>query len=754
MTPGKLETEQQYFSARELAELKLPGLPSTRQGINKRASDDGWSARPREGHGGGLEYHVSALPEASRQAIFARLVSQLGGTGTKADQAKELTESITEAHHAVERQRGLADYLRMPAWAQAQADARLDIIRAWTYFWAHTSLTKKKARTAFARLYSSGEIDLGEKVREEVDSFKQLSLWRWQKKLRKGGPAALADERWKGETTTIIDRTEGMREEVLGMVKEHGSKVKATNVLATLKARWPEEECPSLRSVQRYLKEFREAYASESGFIDAPKTWRGRHLAAFGNRDDDVHHVNGVWELDSTLADVTLRTADGPKRFALVGCIDVYTRRLRYLVTDASRATAITLLLRRCLLAWGVPEVLRMDQGKDYTSKALQTVITSLRIEPEFCRAYHPEEKPYIERAYRTLQHSDMELLPGFVGHNVAERQAIRERQSDTFGDVPLHVGELELSPVEFQAWLDDWCTNAYAKKTHSGIGMSPRERAEAYSGPIKRIHDDRALDMLLEPVPAAGRRKAGMRTVQKKGIQVGATWYIAPELGAGYIGQDVMCFYDPHKAGRIVVYDAIDVAFVCLAVAPEGAEERRQIATKARKVQRQHMREEQKRLRKMAKDADSASAYKRVLEARLKASEDDLQLPHIAKGHTSDHIEAASAAADAREKADAEREEREVTPEEEARIEELEREEAARKQAESEAEARERERIEARRKELEEAETQTPTRPQYWIDDFEKWEWLHNHPAARTKEDRAWMQAYEDRLGVTDDVE
>ena len=742
-------TIQQNYSARELAEKKLPRLPSTKRGVNKRAKSEGWDFEYSSPEGGGSEvrkYSIDSLSAPARQALLAEQLSaardQVGG----AVRAKELADQVEERHHEQERQRGLADYMRMPDWAQVQADARMKIINAWEHFWAHTSMTKKEARTAFARMYSEGKIDLGARVRDEVEEFSQITLWRWQKELREGGPAALADDRWRNERKGMIERDDELKEVVLGMMAEYGPDVSGPNVMRELRARFEEERLPSKRTVQRYLRQWRESNESLASYLDAPKKWRGSHLAAFGSRDDGVHRVNQIWELDSTIADVDLQTPDGStRRFALVGAVDVYTRRLRFLVTDASRSTAIALLLRRCILDWGVPETLRMDQGKDYTSKSIETVTHALRIDTEYCRPYHPEEKPFIERAYKTLQHGEMEMLPGYVGHDVEERERLRERESDKFGSVPLHMGHLELAPAEFQAWLDDWCRTAYGRREHSALGCSPREKADRYSGRIQRIHDDRVLDVLLEPVP-----QGGSRVVQKKGISVGGTWYQAPELGA-YVGERVLCFYDSHEAGRIVVFSAQDVAFVCLATAPEGAEERRRIATKARKVQRKERRERMKEMREAAAESDSARAPKRILEARLKDAEGDVQLPHVAEGHTSDHIEAASDAADARAEADAERKERELTDEEEEMMEKLEEKDAEEaKRARRRQEEKERE-LEATRRELEAQEG--AERPDFWTDEYEKWEWLQAHPEQRTAEDESWMEDFEAELGLEGDT-
>jgi hypothetical protein len=56
----------EWFTADELAELRLPALPWTKRKINLLARDAGWESRPAATRGGGLEYPVSALPAAAR----------------------------------------------------------------------------------------------------------------------------------------------------------------------------------------------------------------------------------------------------------------------------------------------------------------------------------------------------------------------------------------------------------------------------------------------------------------------------------------------------------------------------------------------------------------------------------------------------------------------------------------------------------------------------------------------------------------
>lgn len=74
-----------WFTAAELAELKLPGLPSSKRKVNERAAAECWAlkadadgmplARTRQARGGGMEYHVSILPAATQTALVRRGIS-------------------------------------------------------------------------------------------------------------------------------------------------------------------------------------------------------------------------------------------------------------------------------------------------------------------------------------------------------------------------------------------------------------------------------------------------------------------------------------------------------------------------------------------------------------------------------------------------------------------------------------------------------------------------------------------------------
>ena len=289
-------------------------------------------------------------------------------------------------------------------------------------------------------------------------------------------------------------------------------------------------------------------------------------MPAFGADDRDAFALNALWELDSTPAD--LMCADPLtrvlRRHAVVGAIEVWSRRGMVLIVPVSRGVAITALLLRCLLAWGVPLAVKTDQGRDYVGRHVTRVLVDLEIEHDLCRPYRPEDKPHIERFLGTLTRDLLAHLPGFTGHDVAQAKALRETRSFAArrrGEAPTF--ELHLTADELQRRCDLWLSGVYETRPHRGLdGMTPRLRAASWTGEVRAIADVRALDALLAPV--AGN---GTRVVSRKGLQVGGRCYIAPELGSR-VGELVGVRADAADPARLHVF-AADGWFICLTEDP-----------------------------------------------------------------------------------------------------------------------------------------------------------------------------------------
>ena len=328
-------------------------------------------------------------------------------------------------------------------------------------------------------------------------------LGRWRRKVR-GLPrgarvAALLDARRPGRPS-LIDA--GMRETLEALIFGLGDHLTAVHAHRTLLAR--HGRAPNVQTVRAWLRRWRRENATDLLAVTNPDLDRSRHRPAGGDAAATVVRLNQLWELDSTPADVIC--ADG-KRYAIVAVIDIWSRQARVLVVPTSRATAIAALLRRCILGWGVPEAVRTDEGEDYTSHHVLGVLADLEIEHRPCLPYSPERKPHIERFLGTLTPDLFATLPGFSGHDVASAQALRSRKSFAArrGEEDAVIYGAELTAEALQERCDTWCDAVYGRRPHSGLGgTSPFARVAAWPHPVRRVHDERALDALLAE-PAGG---------------------------------------------------------------------------------------------------------------------------------------------------------------------------------------------------------------------------------------------------------
>ncbi len=139
-------------------------------------------------------------------------------------------------------------------------------------------------------------------------------------------------------------------------------------------------------------------------------------------------------------------------------------------------------------------------------------MLFSLEIDHDVAPPFTPECKPFIERGFGTFSHDLLELCAGYIGHSVAERKDIEARRS--FAQRLMKQGEtieMRMSPEELQQFCDEWTENIYGIAPHSGLnGRSPFEMAAGWTGTVRSIDDERALDVLLSEAPGDG----GFRTI------------------------------------------------------------------------------------------------------------------------------------------------------------------------------------------------------------------------------------------------
>lgn len=112
-----------WLTARELAELALPGLPGTERRIREKADREGWQSRKRAGRGGGLEYHVKGLPELARVALLDAMIAAMP------EKSCPLPVVTTPVLPVVLEQKSLPAPATLKGWQRRMMDARCMLLQ-------------------------------------------------------------------------------------------------------------------------------------------------------------------------------------------------------------------------------------------------------------------------------------------------------------------------------------------------------------------------------------------------------------------------------------------------------------------------------------------------------------------------------------------------------------------------------------------------------------------------------------------------
>lgn len=564
-----------WLSAQEIADAAkaglMPGLPTAERSIRRLAERENWAAsrksrirKGREG-GGGLEYHIDLLPRGVRLTWLAHHLPL---------EASDLRPPLTDGP------------------TSDSVDARAVFLRLAERFKAQNGLPQVASDGLFCEIVNSGSLNLPDWLNGAVSSISNRTLARWRKAMAETGAIARTG-RPKG--SGILDRAHdgAVRELILAAIASQPF-LKAKHVRALVRDRFgPELELvdektgevrrvpvPTIRMFQVALKEWRVEYKNELMRLTDPDGYRSKvEFTATGSQK--AARLNEVWQIDASPADVMLTGG----RHSIYMAVDVYSRRAIVLASKTPRASAVGLLIRKCLMDWGVPERIKTDNGSDFVARQTQRLFGALGVEIELSPPYQPKSKGIVERAIGTFQR-DLATCPGFIGHSVADRKVIESRKafSKRLGASDTELFGIEMDLADFQDWCDAWGSTIYGHDSHAGLGgRTPFEVAASWSGPVRRIEHEAALDVLLAPVASGD----GLRRVSKQGVRVDGAVYLPMGVMPG---TDVLVRMDPADAGRIMLFHPETEAFLGEAICADLAGlDPVEIISRAKAMQKAH---------------------------------------------------------------------------------------------------------------------------------------------------------------------
>jgi len=588
MTTSAAET----LSTRELARC----LGISERAVQIRSNKESWPHEVVNGRGD-RRYPVAALPADVKAKIVQQSSPYIKGMvlPTRDDldmaQARALLDKFESA----------------PGWSRRKAEARGAIVEAFEAMSRSKKTPLTKLKGDFVRRYNLGNDGLGldPDVYRLIDRISRPSLDRWRALKRDFGLAGLLDSTRNRRRFCALSSEMKDYIRALKVEKVHRRPRRIYQYLCN---KFAGQDLPSEATVRRFIDQWERENAEYVAFLRNPDKWRSTYQAAMGDAGEKAVYFLHMLEFDNTPADVMC--ADG-KRYTITGAIDIYSRKAKVLVVPTARSQAVAGLMRKVILDWGLFDVMIKDNGQDYASRHIDVACSALGIEQPPLPKFSPELKPFIERFFRTLTEGLFEELEGFTGHNVAQAQDLRAARS--FAQRMFSKGEViscGLTAKELQDRIDAWLENVYHRQVHAGIGMSPEQKAGESTRPVRKIMDERVLDILLAP--------AGTPTVLKNGIRYDNGVYVAVEL-ADWIGRKVQIRRDLSDAGTLYVFSLPPaMRFICVAkdAALEGltVEE----ANVARARQKKRVREQVKALKALAKEVGDPMTE--LIEAKAKA--------------------------------------------------------------------------------------------------------------------------------------
>lgn len=350
------------------------------------------------------------------------------------------------------------------------------------------------------------------------------------------------------------------------------------------------ESYPSIKTVARYIKHLMDKPGAESArylAANGVREWKNKKMLK-GRRDATSLKVMEYVVGDEHTFDFWVQwVAPNGKvkavRPKLVAWMDM---RSRAIVGDVACVNANGDTLKESLVKMlyshpgGVPRILHVDNGKDYTKKELtgqsrrkrnidfafdaETVgfYQSIGIE-EVGRSlpYQPWDKP-IERFFSTVCSKFSKWFESYTG-TLTGSKTYAKRQKDVDG--MLERGELLTMEEFFEAWTK-WKNEKYHTREHRGL----KDAGEKWITPISLFENGERYEKAAPPREYAAMllMKADTARVYNYGITKFGVTYADSELGK-YIGQHVGIKWDIDDVTKLYVYDK-EGRKICEAVAPE----------------------------------------------------------------------------------------------------------------------------------------------------------------------------------------
>lgn len=527
----------------------------SRQAVEKRAKRESWLPRPRVGRGGGNEWLVSSMPEATRKQVADALTSSLCDASAIDFETCPAAPPSDPGHFRT-WQRDVRD-ARLAILQEIQRLAVAEGVLAAERRFSQLSQAEQLA-PRWQELVATANNRQGERI-----GVSASTLRGWRRTMHQNGTDALAPRPPVTNKPAVPDWLPQFLD-----YYRRPTKPSISWCHEQLQGQCP--DLPSLRAVQCKI--------ASLGVVVASQGRRGpremRNLLAFVKRDFSELRPGDVYTADGTTfdAEVCHPSHGKPFRPEIISILDVATRRcVGWSVGLAEGEWLVADAIRVAVEGCGIPAIFYVDNGCGFKNQYLQGpgvgVLTRLGTTTQHSIPYRSQSRGVIE-AFQKYWNRCAKELPAYVGRDMDKevRQAMFKRSRKDVRDTG--TTKVMLTWEQFVAWMELKVAQ-YNARPHSALpkiadpstgrkrNRTPAEQWE-YLAPqteIFHLSELEAADMF---------RPYEQCPVNRCVLKLHNREYYAKELELHH-GEDVLVGYDIHDARRVWVRD-LDQRLICTA--------------------------------------------------------------------------------------------------------------------------------------------------------------------------------------------
>jgi len=524
---------KEWFAANEVA--GLAGMPGTVQAVNMRARREGWQGRKREGRGGGNEYHIDSLPEATRYAL------------TPEPAATPAPKPAQDKNELWEWYRRLPDSAKDTAKQRLYAIQRLDEL-------LHLGMPEKTAVAQVARIVnkSAGAVRRWRRSVRTADRSDWLVMLA-PRYVGRQAEAACSEPAWRLFLSLYLSTERPS----LAIAHEHVARAAADNGWD-----WPCEQ-----TIRRRLKR-----RVPNHVITLEREGREalRDMLPAQERDRTIFHALEAVNTDGHVWDWWVRFPDGDvNRPVTVGWQDLYSNLLlSWRVDKTENADGVRLSFGDLVEQYGIPNDAYMDNGHAFAAKWITGgtanryrfqikdeepvgILTQLGVRVHWVLPHRGQSKP-IERCWRELE-DRLRARPELRGCWAGNAPGVKpdEYQPDAVDlDTFLSVVDAEVRAYNART----------GRRTQAAQGRSFADtfRASYEQAVIPQVTDgQRDLWLLAAEGVTCSKRDSSIR------LHAGGNRYWDAALSE-YAGTKLVVRFDPQRLHDAVRVYTPDGRFIC----------------------------------------------------------------------------------------------------------------------------------------------------------------------------------------------